>query len=56
MVAILGFLFVVAATIIVSAILVATAGLFLIEGELPLPALTFGFADGALGASLILPS
>lgn len=54
MVAILGFLFVVAAIIIVSAILLATAGIFLIEGELPLPALTFGFAGSALGVSLTL--
>lgn len=54
MVAILGFIFVVAAVLIVSAILLATAGIFLIEGELPLPALTFGFAGSALGASLVL--
>lgn len=54
MVAILGFLFVVAAVVIVSAILVATAGIFLIEGQLPLPALTFGFAGGALLVSLTL--
>ncbi len=54
MVAILGFLFVVAAVVIVSAILVATAGIFLIEGQLPLPALTFGFAGGALLVSLAL--
>jgi hypothetical protein len=54
MVAILGFLFVVAAVLIVSAILLATAGFFLVEGEIPLPALTFGFAGSALGVSLAL--
>jgi hypothetical protein len=54
MVAILGFLFVVAAVLIVSAILLATAGIFLVEGGLPLPALTFGFAGGAVLASLAL--
>jgi hypothetical protein len=54
MVAVLGFLFVVAAAVIISAILVATAGLFLVEGGLALPALTLGFAGGALLASLAL--
>lgn len=54
MVAIIGFLFVVVAVVIVSAILVATAGVVLVERGLPLPALTFGFAGGALGMSLVL--
>jgi hypothetical protein len=54
MVAILGFVFVVVAVAIVSAILVATAGIFLIEGGLPLPSVTLGFAGGALLASLAL--
>src|SRR5215213_2220112 len=54
MVAILGFLFVVAAALIISAIVVATAGLFLVEGGVALPALTLGFAGGALLASLAL--
>lgn len=54
MVAILGFLFVVAAALIISAIAVATAGLFLVEGGVPLPALTLGFAGGALLTSLAL--
>jgi hypothetical protein len=54
MVAILGFLFVVAAALIISAIVVATAGLFLVEGGVVLPALTLGFAGGALLASLAL--
>jgi hypothetical protein len=53
-VAILGFLFVVAAAVILSAIVVATAGLFLVEGGIALPALTLGFAGGALLASLAL--
>ena len=54
MVAILGFIFVVVAVAIVSAILVATAGIVLIEGGLPLPSVTLGFAGGALLASLAL--
>lgn len=54
MVAILGFLFVLAAAVLISAIVVATAGLFLIEGNVALPALTLGFAGGALLASLAL--
>lgn len=54
MVAILGFAFVVVAVAVVSAILFATAGIFLVERGLPLPALTFGFAGGALLASLAL--
>jgi hypothetical protein len=54
MVAILGFVFVVVAVAIVSAILVATAGIVLIEGGLPLPSVTLGFAGGALLASLAL--
>ena len=51
MVAMLGFVFVVVAVAIVSAILVATAGIVLIEGGLPLPSVTLGFAGGALLAS-----
>ena len=54
MVAILGFVFVVVAVAIVSAILVATAGIVLIEGGNPLPSVTLGFASGALLASLAL--
>jgi hypothetical protein len=54
MVAVLGFLFVVAAALIISAIVAATAGLFLIEGGVALPALTLGLAGGALLASLAL--
>jgi hypothetical protein len=54
MVAILGFLFVVAAALIISAIVVATAGLFLVEGGVALPALTLGLAGGAVLASLAL--
>jgi hypothetical protein len=54
MVAVLGFLFVVAAALIISAIVVATAGLFLVEGSVALPALTLGFAGSALLASLAL--
>lgn len=54
MVAILGFLFVVAAVLIVSAILLATAGLFLVEGNIPFPSVTLGFAGGALLASIAL--
>jgi hypothetical protein len=54
MVAILGFLFVVAAAAVISAILVATAGVFLVEGSIALPAMTLGLAGGALLASLAL--
>lgn len=54
MVAVLGFLFVVVAAVAVIAILAATAGAFLIEGGLPLPALTPGFVGGALLAALLL--
>ena len=54
MVAILGFLFVVAAALIISAIVVATAGLFLVEGSATLPALTLGFAGDALLALNLL--
>ena len=54
MVAVLGFLFVVATAVIISAIVVATAGVFLVEGGLALPALTLGLAGGALLASLVL--
>jgi hypothetical protein len=54
MVAILRFVFVVVAVAIVSAILVATAGIVLIEGGIPLPSVTLGFAGGALLASLAL--
>lgn len=54
MVGILGFVFVLAAVVIVSAILVATAGIILVERGIPLPSLTFGFAGGALLASLAL--
>jgi hypothetical protein len=49
MVAVLGFVFVV-----VSAILIATAGIVLIERGIPFPAMTLGFAGGALLASLAL--
>ena len=54
MVAILGFLFVVGAAAVISAIVIATAGLFLVEGGIPLPAMTLGFAGSALLASLAL--
>lgn len=54
MVAILGFLFVVVAVAVVSAILLATAGVFLVEGGIPFPSVSLGFAGGALLASLIL--
>lgn len=54
MVAVLGFLFVVVAVAAVSAILVATAGIFLVEGEIPFPSITLGFAGGALLASVTL--
>lgn len=54
MVAILGFLFVVVAAAVVSAIVVATAGLFLIEGGISLPSFTLGFVGTALIASLAL--
>lgn len=54
MVAILGFLFVVVAVGVVSAILLATAGLFVVEGGIPFPSVTLGFAGGALLASLAL--
>jgi hypothetical protein len=54
MVAVLGFVFVVTAALIISAIVVATAGLFLVEGGVALPALTLGLAGGALIASLAL--
>lgn len=52
MVAILGFLFVVVAVVVVSAILLATAGIFVVEQGVPLPSFTLGFA--ALLASLAL--
>lgn len=54
MVAILGFLFVVVAVVIVSAIAVATAGIVLVERGVPFPSLTLGFAGGALLASAAL--
>ncbi|QIN83050.1 hypothetical protein GBA63_10595 [Rubrobacter tropicus] len=54
MVAILGFVFVVVAVAVVSAILLATAGIVLVEGGIPLPSVTLGFAGGALLASLAL--
>jgi hypothetical protein len=54
MVALLGFVFVVAALVIVSAIVVATAGVVLVERGVSLPSVTLGFAGGALLASLIL--
>lgn len=54
MVAILGFAFVVTAVAIVSAIIVATAGLFLVEVGAPLPSVTLGFAGGVFLASLAL--
>lgn len=54
MVAILGFLFVVIAVGVVSAILLATAGLFVVEGGIPFPSVTLGFAGSVLLASLAL--
>jgi hypothetical protein len=54
MVAILGFVFVVVAAAVVSAILLATAGIVVVEGGVPLPSVTLGFAGGALLASLAL--
>ena len=54
MVAVLGFVFVVVAVAVVSAILVATAGIVLVELGIPFPALTLGLAGGALLASLAL--
>lgn len=54
MVAILGFVFVVVAVAVVSAILLATAGIVVVEGGIPLPSVTLGFAGGALLASLAL--
>ncbi|MGF1471292.1 MAG: hypothetical protein ACFB50_06045 [Rubrobacteraceae bacterium] len=54
MVAVLGFLFVVVAVAVVSAILVATAGIVLVEGGISFPTVTLGFAGGALLASLVL--
>lgn len=54
MVAILGFVFVVVAVAVVSAILLATAGIVLVERGVPLPSVTLGFAGGALLASLAL--
>jgi hypothetical protein len=53
-VAILGFLFVVVAVVVVSAILLATAGIFVVEGRVPLPTVTLGLAGGALVATLAL--
>jgi hypothetical protein len=50
----LGLVFVVAALVIVSAIVVATAGVVLVERGVSLPSVTLGFAGGALLASLIL--
>lgn len=54
MVAILGFVFVVVAVAVISAILVATAGLFLVEGAISFSSVTLGFAGGVLLASLAL--
>lgn len=54
MVAVLGFLFVVVAVAVVSAILVATAGIVLVEGGVSFPSVTLGFAGGALLASVVL--
>jgi hypothetical protein len=54
MVAILGFGFVVVAVAVVAAILLATAGVVLVEGRIPLPSVTLGFAGGALLVSLAL--
>jgi hypothetical protein len=54
MVAILGFGFVVVAVAVVAAILLATAGVVLVGGGIPLPSVTLGFAGGALLASLAL--
>lgn len=54
MVAVLGFVFVVVAVAVVSAILLATAGIVLVEGGIPFPSVTLGFVGGALLASLVL--
>jgi hypothetical protein len=54
MVAILGFVFVVVAVVVVSAILLATAGIVLVDRGIPFPSVTLGFAGGALLASLAL--
>jgi hypothetical protein len=54
MVAVLGFLFVVGAVAVVSAIVLATAGVVLVERGAALPSVTLGFAGGALLASLAL--
>jgi hypothetical protein len=54
MVAVLGFLFVVVAVAVVSAIVLATAGVVLVERGVPLPSVTLGFVGGALLASLAL--
>jgi hypothetical protein len=54
MVAILGFAFVVAAAVIVSAIVMATAGIVLVEGLLPYPSRPLGLVGGALLASVAL--
>jgi hypothetical protein len=54
MVALLGFAFVVVAVAVVSAILLATAGVVLVERGVPFPSVTLGFAGGALLASLAL--
>ena len=54
MVAMLGFVFLVVAVAGVSAILLATAGIVLVERVVTLPSVTFGFAGGALFASLAL--
>jgi hypothetical protein len=54
MVAVLGFLFVVVAVAVVSAILLATAGIFLLERGVPLPSFTLGLAGGAVLMSLTL--
>ena len=54
MVAILGFLSVVVAVAVVSAILLATAGIVLVERGVPLPSVTLGFGGCALLARLAL--
>jgi hypothetical protein len=54
MVAILGFAFVVVAVAVVSAILIATAGIVLVERGISPPSVTLGFAGSALLASLAL--
>ena len=54
MVAVLGFLFVAFAVAVVSAIIVATVGVALVEAGITFPQATLGFAGGALLTSLAL--